>query len=200
MTDRNPQIGETFSKRIGGNLTESFRIMQDIRAQIEAIQETARVQAVLQQHMNGKISALSVQYMDIVKCPEILDYVTPISREPDIEGKIILWEGYQRPGGNPLEGSRGDRGQLHRVVQMANGHRVFCKYNSVQKTWVTTEGRDKEGKKIPNRFPPLGFGRPNSEDWSDIGANTVSRTVMNARGETVTRRFVSGPPAKTVRR
>jgi hypothetical protein len=194
MTDRTPQLGEVLRTRLGGNLTESFAIMQNIRAQIEAIQETARVQAILEQHADGKISPLAVQYMDIVKCPEILDYVTPISREPDVDGKVILWEGYQRKGGDMSSGMRGDRGQLHRVVQHANGRRVFCRWNNRDGAWVICEGRDKKGNKIPNFFPPLGFARAKNEDWADVGTNTVSRTVMTPKGDTVTRTFQSWTP------
>lgn len=201
MTDRIPQIGETIRNRTGGNLTASFAIMQELRAAIEEITETARVQAILQQHMDGKVSALAVRYDDIVKVPEILNFVTPISREPDIDGKIILWEGYSRDSGNPLQGMRGDRGQLHRVIQHANGHRVFCKFNSVLQSWSVCEARDPEtGEKIPNRFPAPMFRRRKSEDWADVGANTVSRTVMSPKGETTTRVFDAHWKPRSVRR
>lgn len=200
MTERIPQIGETVSKRVNTNLSASFAIMQDLRAAIEQITEAARVQAILQQHLDGKVSALAVQYSDIVKCPEILNFVTPISREPDIDGKVILWEGYQRPAGSPLDGMRGDRGQLHRVVQHANGHRVFCKWNNTLQCWNVCEARDPEtGKKIMNRFPAPMFRRRASEDWQDVGASTVARTVMSPKGDTVTRQFQSFD-RKTVRR
>lgn len=201
MTERIPQIGETVRSRVGTNLSSSFVIMQEIRAIMEQISETARVQAILQQHMDGKVSALAVQYNDIVKCPEILNFVTPISREPDIEGKIILWEGYQRPAGNPLVGSRGERGQLHRVVQHANGHRSFCKYNNVLQSWSICEARDPEtGVKVPNRFPAPMFRRRASEDWADVGASTVSRTVMSPKGDTTTRVFDPSWKPRSVRR
>ena len=201
MTDRIPQIGEKISVRTGGNLSASFAIMQDLRAAIEEITEAARVQAILQQHMDGKVSALAVRYDDIVKCPEILNFVTPISREPDIDGKIVLWEGYARDAGNPLHGMRGDRGQLHRVVQHANGHRVFCKWNNTLQCWNVCEARDPEtGKKIPNRFPAPVFRRRASDDWADVGVNTVSRTVMSPKGETATRVFDASWKPRNVRR
>lgn len=200
MTDRIPQIGEKIQTRTGGNLKSSFLIMQEIRAALEEITEAARVQAILQQHMDGKVSALAVQYDDIVKCPEILNYVTPISREPDIDGRIILWEGHQRPANNALFESRVERGALHRVVQYANGHRVFCKWNNVEKSWKVCEARDPEtGEKIPNRFPSANFRRRKNEDWADVGSNTVARTVMSPKGDTVTRTFQSWTP-KSVRR
>jgi len=201
MTERIPQIGETIRNRVGSNLSASFAIMQEIRTIMEQVNETARVQAILQQHLDGKVSALAIQYGDIVKCPEILDFVTPISREPDIDGKVILWEGYQRPAGNPLHGSRGERGQLHRVIQHANGHRVFCKFNSVLGSWNICEARDPEtGAKIPNRFPAPVFRRRSSEDWADVGGNTVSRTVMSPKGETTTRVFDPSWKPRSVRR
>jgi hypothetical protein len=201
MTERSPQIGETIRNRVGSNLSTSFAIMQEIRTIIEQVNETARVQAILQQHLDGKVSALAVQYGDIVKCPEILNFVTPISREPDIDGMIILWEGYQRPAGNPLHGSRGERGQLHRVIEHRGGRRVFCKFNSVLGGWSVCEGRDPEtGAKIPNRFPAPVFRRRASEDWADVGGNTVSRTVMDQKGETVTRVFDPSWKPRSVRR
>ena len=200
MTDRTPQIGETLRTRLGGNLTESFAIMQNIRAQIEEITEAARVQAILEQHADGKISPLAVQYTDIVKCREILDYVTPVSREADVDGKVVLWEGYQRAGGDMMTGMRGDRGQLHRVIQHANGARTFCRWNNRDQCWVICEGRDSRGNKIPNFFPPLGFARRKNEDWQDVGANTVGRTVMNSKGETVTRTFQAWTPKHAIRR
>lgn len=199
MTDeKNIQIGETVTNSLGWNLTQSFAIMQNIRAMIEQMKEAERIQSVLQQHMDGKVSALAVKYMDIVKVPEILDYVTPISREPDINGRIILWEGYQKDGGNFTDGMRGDRGPVHRVIQWPNGHRVFCK--NVRGGWVVCEATDPKTKqKIPNRFPTPGFARPNNDDWKDVGGNTMQRTVMNSRGETVTRAF-NGYKPRTVRR
>jgi hypothetical protein len=201
MTERIPQIGETIRNRVGSNLPASFAIMQEIRTIMEQVNEASRVQAILQQHLDGKVSALAVQYGDIVKCPEILDFVTPISREPDIDGKIVLWEGYQRPAGNPLHGSRGERGQLHRVIQHANGHRVFCKFNSVLGSWNICEARDPEtGAKIPNRFPAPVFRRRASDDWADVGGNTVSRTVMSPKGETTTRVFDPSWKPRSVRR
>lgn len=201
MTERIPQIGETIRNRTGGNLSASFAAMQNLRAVIEEITEAARVQAILQQHLDGKVSALAVRYDDIVDCPEILNFVTPISREPDIDGKIVLWEGYARDGGNPLSGMRGDRGQLHRVVQHANGHRVFCKWNNTLQCWNVCEARDPEtGEKIPNRFPKAVFRRRKSDDWADVGSNTVSRTVMSPKGETVTRVFDANWKPRSVRR
>ena len=200
MTDRIPQIGETIRNPLGSNLKPSFAIMQEIRTKIEEITETTRIQAILQQHLDGKVSALAVKYSDIVKCPEILNFVTPISREPDIDGKIILWEGHQRDAGDFTSGMRGERGPRHRVIQHANGHRTFCKYNSVLDCWTICEATDPvTKKKIPNRFPALGFARRKNKDWDDITPNTMQRTVMNPKGDTVTRSF-NGYVPKTARR
>lgn len=200
MSDRVPQIGQTIRKSHGGNVSASFLAMQEIRTAIEEVTEAARVGAILQQHLDGKVSALAVRYIDIVKCPQVLDFVTPISREPDSEGKVVLWEGYQRDATNPMEGSRVDRGALHRVIQHANGYRAFVKFNNVLQSWTTCESRDPEtGNKIPNRFPAPMFRRRASTDWDDVGANTVARTVMSPKGDTVTRVF-SPSALATIRR
>lgn len=200
MSDRIPQIGQTIRNSQGTNMNASFLAMQEIRAAIEQVQETHRVSAILQQHLDGKVSALAVRYIDIVKCPQVLDFVTPISREPDSTGKIVLWEGYQRDATSPMEGSRVDRGALHRVIQHANGHRAFVKFNNVLKSWVTCDAKDPvTNEKIPNKFPAPVFRRRASSDWGDVGESTVARTVMSPKGDTVTRVFNPGAMA-TIRR
>lgn len=194
------QFGNTIRNPIGSNLESTFSREQEVRARIEEIQEYQRVSNVLQQHLDGKISALSISYMDIVKDPTVLDNVTPISREADVDGKIILWEGYVKEKPDFFSGKpSGNRGPLHRVVQHADGRRVYCRYSSTAGQWLVCNAKE-NGVTIANRFPKPVYRYPKSELWASDGGDVVARTVMKADGTTEQRVYQTNFKQTPVRR
>lgn len=183
------QLGPKTRVRIGSNLESNFAQQQEIRARMEEIKEYVRVNNLLQQHLDGKVSALSVTYKEIADDPTILNNVTPISREPDINGKIILWEGYATEKPDFFSSAGAARGPLHRVVLHPDGHKVYCKYNSVKKEWIICKARLPDGTVVDNRFPKPTYGRKASEDWEGVGSNTVARSVMSPKGKVERREY-----------
>jgi hypothetical protein len=196
------QIGQRTRTRTGSNIESNFSKQQDVRAAIEEIQDYRRIHSILQQHADGKISSLSVTYLEIAKDPSVLNNVTPISREPSTNGTIIVWEGYTKEKPDMFSGGvSGSRGPLHQVTQAADGTRQYRKYNSVDKCWVTCAYRDPKTKEvIQNRFPIPMYRRAKSENWDGVGNEVVSRTVMNRGGETETRVYQQAFAPKAARR
>ena len=175
---------------VGTNITPEFVAAQSMRADSELVNESFRVTALRTKHNDGVRSSLNVSYAEIARNPACLDNVTPVSREPGSNGEVVLWQGYRNKTGGCFSIDKSDHGPFFQVVRLANGTRLYCKLNTLERAWEISSYKDEDGKVVTNAFPPAGKPRiKKSEDWQDVSPRTVMRTVLNANGKMERRRF-----------
>lgn len=188
MEKKNKVIQRT---SLGTNITEDFLVNQEIRAQVEEIDNANRLAKMHLRHSDGARSALDITYTEIAKNPSVLDKVTPMDAEPNSKGEVLLWQDYAVKASD--EGFFGvnkrSRGPLHRVMREANGNRRYEKFNSIHKIWTTCNAKTEDGEIIPNKFPIPRARKAKSENWEDVGESAVARSVMNAKGEVDRREY-----------
>lgn len=197
---------ETTKERvhIGLGFSPEFTTVQELRAAIEGVLERERVATILRAYIDGALSPLAVTYADIAAEPGLLDLMMPVSREPDMNGRFVLWEGTERPRRSSMWGSGDNGGQLYRVLQNADGTRVFCRQGRDGWKVCTAKCRDcdgagwrGEGQARAQCVSCRGAGRNNLNGLPErkifrraaaqMGPGVVAQVRLDSAGNTVVR-------------
>lgn len=171
------QLGERDRIKKGSNISPEMMEQQEVRDVKEQVDTLHRRIDNLHSYADGKLSPLAVTYGDIVADVSILDRMLPLNPEPDMDGKLLLWEGWQKPAASIWSTGDRTRGKLCRVLQTAEGYRVFCFLK--ERTW----------EKFPESggFPELVTGGFGASHWPKMLPNTVQQVTLNRQGQTMIR-------------
>jgi hypothetical protein len=177
-TTQEPQLGERTRTHVGGNVTEAQHELNVFKAEIERrTEEARRIKSLRQQILGEKISPLLVTYKDICEDHDILGRMQYLSKDPDVFGKSLLWEGRER---FDCKGCRDELGRCSdclrsrpcRIFVTSGGHKVWQKM--INKSWTSVD---------PFTMPQVRM----SKAAKATGATSVALVTQDTAGGTILR-------------
>jgi hypothetical protein len=153
------------------NLTKWHLAEATLRAEAEekaALERRAK--NLKEQIFDGKVSPLEVTYMQIAKDLSVLDQMQPLTREPDMHGTLLLWQGREMTK-KETDPKAHLRSPEHRILKRANGTLLFQKKRG--NGWV-----DEPSFKLP----PF-FRKKQQVEW--VNASSVASVRQDSQRNTV---------------
>ncbi len=163
-----PQLGERTVTHIGGNISPERQAGFRIAARLETAARNERIEKNLREQIAGRMrSPLDVTFREIAADSSVLDSMQPLSEDEGMDGKILLWQGYEgtkRPEQPKWHLSTPE----YRILRTADKRLIFQRKRAQQ--WQT----------IPKFVPPPFFHRkPEDEMGSNVRASVTQDTQRN---------------------